>query len=125
MYNFTDQGTGNGANDSETDAAGVTPGFVFDPANGDDMTHDAGIVPVEGIGDFVWIDSDGDGIQDPGEVGVENVQVILYDALTGMPLDTVFTDANGEYLFTDVAACLLYTSPSPRDLSTSRMPSSA
>ena len=25
----------------------------------------------------------------------------------------------------DVAACLLYTSPSPRDLSTSRMPSSA
>ena len=29
------------------------------------------------------------------------------------------TDANGEYV------CLLYTSPSPRDLSTSRMPSSA
>ena len=27
--------------------------------------------------------------------------------------------------FTDVEACLLYTSPSPRDLSTSRMPSSA
>ena len=27
---------------------------------------------------------------------------------------------NGEYVF-----CLLYTSPSPRDLSTSRMPSSA
>ena len=26
---------------------------------------------------------------------------------------------------TDVLACLLYTSPSPRDLSTSRMPSSA
>ena len=26
---------------------------------------------------------------------------------------------------TDVSACLLYTSPSPRDLSTSRMPSSA
>ena len=25
----------------------------------------------------------------------------------------------------DVTACLLYTSPSPRDLSTSRMPSSA
>ena len=25
----------------------------------------------------------------------------------------------------DVATCLLYTSPSPRDLSTSRMPSSA
>ena len=29
------------------------------------------------------------------------------------------------YLTPDAAACLLYTSPSPRDLSTSRMPSSA
>ena len=27
--------------------------------------------------------------------------------------------------FTDTVTCLLYTSPSPRDLSTSRMPSSA
>ena len=36
-------------------------------------------------------------------------------------------DANGATLtFTDGAyVCLLYTSPSPRDLSTSRMPSSA
>ena len=30
-----------------------------------------------------------------------------------------------EYLERYYAACLLYTSPSPRDLSTSRMPSSA
>ena len=29
------------------------------------------------------------------------------------------------WLFNDRHACLLYTSPSPRDLSTSRMPSSA
>ena len=29
------------------------------------------------------------------------------------------------YTHTDTIACLLYTSPSPRDLSTSRMPSSA
>ena len=27
--------------------------------------------------------------------------------------------------FGEIASCLLYTSPSPRDLSTSRMPSSA
>ena len=30
-----------------------------------------------------------------------------------------------ENLLTDLKNCLLYTSPSPRDLSTSRMPSSA
>ena len=30
-----------------------------------------------------------------------------------------------DFIFTCVGNCLLYTSPSPRDLSTSRMPSSA
>ena len=30
-----------------------------------------------------------------------------------------------EYIFLNIRGCLLYTSPSPRDLSTSRMPSSA
>ena len=35
-------------------------------------------------------------------------------------------DAGVQYkMRTDVYVCLLYTSPSPRDLSTSRMPSSA
>ena len=33
--------------------------------------------------------------------------------------------ATGNRYFTDIMTCLLYTSPSPRDLSTSRMPSSA
>ena len=38
-----------------------------------------------------------------------------------------FTASNGDVVFQDahLQACLLYTSPSPRDLSTSRMPSSA
>ena len=34
-------------------------------------------------------------------------------------------DEIGPYLATSEKVCLLYTSPSPRDLSTSRMPSSA
>ena len=48
-------------------------------------------------------------------------------------LDTLYADAHntttgiyaGGPIMPDVIACLLYTSPSPRDLSTSRMPSSA
>ena len=32
---------------------------------------------------------------------------------------------NGDLLIVNEEGCLLYTSPSPRDLSTSRMPSSA
>ena len=37
----------------------------------------------------------------------------------------VLADANGDPIGVGLDACLLYTSPSPRDLSTSRMPSSA
>ena len=36
-----------------------------------------------------------------------------------------FTSENSNPTFTEFINCLLYTSPSPRDLSTSRMPSSA
>ena len=102
-YPFTDAGQGNGADDSEADANGQTPTFAFDATMGDDLTHDAGLVPSADIGNFVWIDSDGDGLQDPSEVGLENVTVILYDG-GGMPIDTVYTDSNGEYLFEDVPA---------------------
>ena len=37
------------------------------------------------------------------------------------PIDLVITDL----MMPGITGCLLYTSPSPRDLSTSRMPSSA
>ena len=39
--------------------------------------------------------------------------------------DRGFLMADAVYEVTSVLGCLLYTSPSPRDLSTSRMPSSA
>ena len=39
--------------------------------------------------------------------------------------DAEFEDMNTAMSADDVAACLLYTSPSPRDPKTSRMPSSA
>ena len=45
-----------------------------------------------------------------------------------MFLSTLFFNAHTAYAADgtiDYKACLLYTSPSPRDLSTSRMPSSA
>ena len=46
--------------------------------------------------------------------------VIVAAASTGHTLTKVVDDFVKDY-----KACLLYTSPSPRDLSTSRMPSSA
>ena len=59
----------------------------------------------------------------------EGVNGVLLDLKTTMAGRTVYAVAGfGALAFEDVtqgAACLLYTSPSPRDLSTSRMPSSA
>lgn len=52
------------------------------------------------IGDFVWYDVDGNGVQDPGEAGIAGVMVTLAGATSG----TATTDANGFYLFTGLAA---------------------
>jgi hypothetical protein len=59
------------------------------------------------LGDRVWIDVDGDGAQDPDEVGVRGVTVQLFtagpDGIFGtgddIPGATQVTDANGYYLF--------------------------
>ena len=56
------------------------------------------------IGDRVWLDEDGDGVQDAGETGIPNVEVQLSgtDALGNAVSLTTTTDANGNYLFPDV-----------------------
>ena len=45
--------------------------------------------------------------------------------LTPYHIHSTFSDPFGEEVLEQRFSCLLYTSPSPRDLSTSRMPSSA
>ena len=71
--------------------------------------------------DYLDTDVDGDGVSDADEVGDD-------------PLNPVDTDKDGEPDYRDTDAdndgipdmlCLLYTSPSPRDATLSRMPSSA
>jgi len=55
------------------------------------------------ISNFVFDDLDGDGIQDPGEPGIDGVVVELLDT-AGNVLDTTTTDANGLYIFADLSA---------------------
>jgi hypothetical protein len=52
------------------------------------------------VGNYVWEDLDGDGIQDAGEPGIPGVVVTLYNAVTNAIVETTTTDANGEYCFT-------------------------
>ena len=47
---------------------------------------------------------------------------LAYSPGVAAPVKEIFKDSSKVY---DYTSCLLYTSPSPRDLSTSRMPSSA
>jgi gliding motility-associated-like protein len=63
------------------------------------------ITPVTAsIGDYVWNDTDGDGVQDSSETGLQNVTVYLIDATTGDTLATALTDATGHYIFNNVPA---------------------
>jgi uncharacterized repeat protein (TIGR01451 family) len=74
------------------------------------------------VGNFVWLDSNENGIQDGGETGIAGVTVSLYDANTNL-LDTTVTGSSGEYLFSGCPAgtyVLGFTAPanhffSPQD----------
>ena len=58
--------------------------------------------PPGAIGNYVWVDENGDGVQDAGEPGIPGVTVELYNN-NGDLVDTTVTDANGGYIFTEVA----------------------
>jgi SdrD B-like domain/Secretion system C-terminal sorting domain len=54
------------------------------------------------LGDFVWIDNNTNGVQDAGEPGLSNVEVILYDSLLNV-IDSKYTDDSGHYHFSKIA----------------------
>ena len=76
-------------------------------------------------------DTDDDGENDNLEVGADPTNPLdidmdgIPDALDSQILDDDNDGVPNEFDVDNVDPCLLYTSPSPRDLSTSRMPSSA
>lgn len=54
------------------------------------------------IGDRIWHDRDGDGVQDTGEPGLKGVDVVLNRVVAGalVPVDRTRTGADGAYEFT-------------------------
>jgi protocatechuate 3,4-dioxygenase beta subunit len=77
--------------------------IVLDPGESY-LNADFGYMPTAGtavIGDFIWADADGDGIQDPGEIGIAGVTVTLKDS-DGNSVATTVTGPDGRYYFTDV-----------------------
>lgn len=82
------------------DSGDIEPGTTLSKANGlGDIEGLTTPAPIE-IGDYVWVDTDQDGVQDPGETPIQGVTVGLYK--NGNLIATDVTDANGKYLFTSL-----------------------
>lgn len=56
------------------------------------------------VGDRVWRDDDGDGVQDSGEPGLAGVTVALRDSTGATVLASAVSDANGYFEFENLAA---------------------
>jgi protocatechuate 3,4-dioxygenase beta subunit len=65
---------------------------------------DAGFVPVGSLGDYVFNDKNGNGIQEATDTPIAGVKVYLLDGTTGAKLDSTVTDINGKYLFDSLVA---------------------
>ena len=100
VITLRDQGA-NDAVDSDPDrATGRTTVNVF-ASGANDMTWDAGFFQYGSIGDYVWLDANNDGVQDPSEVGMAGIVVHLYNAQSNVIAVTTSTVA-GAYGFSNV-----------------------
>jgi hypothetical protein len=101
--------------DSDVDATGLTDEVTVGPGS---LTRDvaAGLIapgnsagtrfiPNGGgrVGDRVWNDLNGNGVQDRGEPGLSGVTVELFQVGSATALDTQVTNAAGRFVFTDLA----------------------
>ena len=96
----------------DTGITGSTLGPDLDTANPDSINNNFGFEQNLALGDFVWYDTDQDGLQEAGEPGVNGVTVNLYNnaTCTGAAVDTMMTAnggvpaADGFYEFTGLAS---------------------
>ncbi len=105
-YIFSTANVGDDGKDSDADrTTGLTQTVTLTSGefNG---TVDAGLVRLASLGDKVWLDNNGNGIQDAGETGVSSVTVTLTSGgsdgiINGIGDTTIITttNANGNYNF--------------------------
>lgn len=118
---------GAGVNESDSSMDGVNGSTSTDPADANVelqanidadsafpdtnsyLTADFGLTPAVSLGSTIWVDTDADGTQDVGEIGIDDVLVTLLDAAGAPILDgagnqiTTTTNADGEYNFNQLA----------------------
>jgi len=100
---FSNTGAGTTTTDSDAGIDGFTASFTL--SSGENNTSiDAGFNKLGSIGDFVWHDLNGNGIQDAGEPGLQGVAVSLLNEKGDTVLATTSTDAYGYYNFSGLKA---------------------
>ena len=112
-YTATLTGQGTTASDSNVNPSGTTPAALA--SGGSDETLDFGFYQGVTIGNFVWNDLNGNGVQDAGEPGVPNVTLTLTGTTAGgqAVTATTTTDANGLYQFTEPPGTYTVTVTTP------------
>ncbi|MEQ8468436.1 SdrD B-like domain-containing protein, partial [Coleofasciculus sp. E1-EBD-02] len=96
----------NQGGDDTVDSDGLVSDIVSLAPGENDPTIDSGFYQLASLGDKVFEDSNGNGLQDAGESGIQDVTVKLQNPDGTAVLDgngnpiTTTTDANGEYSFT-------------------------
>jgi len=112
---FTRANSGNDASDSDAGAGGLSQ--VVKLASGENNTTiDAGVYAPASLGDRVWVDANGNGQQDAGELGAAGVKVTLIgggaDGLVSTTADNTSvettTDASGNYKFSGLTPGMEY-----------------
>lgn len=96
-------------NNGQTQSGTVIKGEGIQLTNGaepsdngsSNFTYDFGVFKGNGLGDFVWLDENANGIQDSGEPGIANVTVRLRNVSTDAILATTTTGSDGFYYFYD------------------------
>jgi len=102
-YTFTAPNAGNDNLDSDV-INGKIVGITV--KSGDSLiNYDIGMFKLARIGDFIWDDKNGNGIQDANESGIAGVSLTLTKVVNSMttPVKTIVTDAKGFYLFDSLA----------------------
>ncbi|MGB9738108.1 SdrD B-like domain-containing protein, partial [Chloroflexus sp.] len=103
-YLFTTADQGDDIGDSDANIAGAMPTTTLESAE-EDLTWDAGLYRPATIGDRVWRDTNGNGVQDAGEAGIDGVVVTLNGTTgVGVVVNQITTTAGGGlYSFTNLA----------------------
>ncbi len=92
----------------DSSTGSVTSGDVA-ADDAQDLTLDFGLVKGVTVGDYVWFDTNSNGIQDSSESGIPGVTLTLTGPggeavtdLSGHPVVPTTTDSSGKYMFSDL-----------------------